>query len=138
MGKPKKAVVKIDVETGEVLAIYDSVGSASRASYVSETAIRNTLYRRTKNPLTYKWEFLEEYKKEHDISGIEVIKSHHKNEAIPVIYYDFAGNKLGEYSSMNEASRETGISIGKISLICRGKLKKDCYMWRYAEEEEQF
>ena len=51
----------------------------------------------------------------------------------PVIQLDLDGNVIREYPSANEVQRQTGYSIGNISLCCNG-LRKQAYnyKWRYA------
>ncbi|MBV4429077.1 NUMOD1 domain-containing DNA-binding protein [Clostridium tyrobutyricum] len=136
MGKPKKAVVKIDVKTDKVMAIYDSVGSASKASYVCENSIRDFLYGRTKNPSVYKWAFLEKYKKDYNVSDFEIIKSYNKNDAIPVIQYDLQGNFIAEYPSLNQACKASLYCSASILKCCKGESKSfGGFIWRYKNND---
>lgn len=53
---------------------------------------------------------------------------HHKMNSgcypeVPVYQLDLVGNIVGQFRSMSEASRQTGCSVSKISLVCSGKRK---------------
>lgn len=53
----------------------------------------------------------------------------------PVIQYDTQMNKINEYISIKEASRDTNISLSTIIDSCKGKIKNisRCkYIWRYS------
>lgn len=53
----------------------------------------------------------------------------------PVLQIDLETNQIvDEYSSTQEAARQTGFSQGNISNCCNGKLKTyKCFKWRYKE-----
>lgn len=49
-----------------------------------------------------------------------------------VVQYDLDGNKIGEYTSISEASRINDISIQMISYCCNGKCKTGKgFVWRF-------
>lgn len=54
----------------------------------------------------------------------------------PVLQYDLNGNFIKEYSSLNEASRQTGIGSSGICECCNHKRRKSFYgyVWKYKEE----
>lgn len=63
-GRPSKPVVKIELNSGKVLATYDSMGAAARdngKSYVS--SIKRCCENKTKSAYGFKWFYLEDYKK---------------------------------------------------------------------------
>lgn len=59
-GKPSKRVVQLDLETEEIIAIHDSIGSASRfvgAKYSSGISRCCNNHKRYKSAYGYKWKF---------------------------------------------------------------------------------
>lgn len=55
----------------------------------------------------------------------------------PIIHYDFAGNKIGEYISSGEASKATGINRGNIYQCCKHETEytqKGFFIYKYEEE----
>ena len=56
---------------------------------------------------------------------MEVIKTIQKPNAIkiPIIEVDTQGNQIGEWLSLMDCSRSTGIDNGNLSRVCNGKLK---------------
>lgn len=60
-----------------------------------------------------------------------------KNERVgkKVIQYDKKMNKIKEYKTISEASRETNIFNSSISAVCKGKRKTaGGYIWRFINE----
>lgn len=52
----------------------------------------------------------------------------------PVIMLDKNGIELKRFSSLGDATRETGFDISSIIRVCKGKQKTSMgYMWRYAK-----
>lgn len=50
--------------------------------------------------------------------------------------YDLSGNLINEYDTMTNASKATGVSVSKISAVCRGKRKTaGGYIWRFATDK---
>ena len=57
-----------------------------------------------------------------------------KDLSKPVLQFDKNKNLLNEYPSMNDAARNTGITVANISSVCKGKRKTaGGYVWRYKE-----
>lgn len=55
---------------------------------------------------------------------------------IPVNQYTKEGNFVAEYASAAEASRQTGVSLGEITAVCRGEWKtSNGYQWRWKGED---
>lgn len=56
------------------------------------------------------------------------------NQKIKIKQYDMDGNLLNEYSSLLEASKQTGVHISKISFCINGKYKyrnkNEKYIWK--------
>jgi len=63
------------------------------------------------------------FKKETDKSEIKKINNLNAKPK-KVIEFDLEGNKINEYKSIAEASRQTGIDNGNLSKMCNGKIKK--------------
>jgi len=52
--------------------------------------------------------------------------------SISVLQYDLEGNFIKEYYSINQAQRETGVSTGSISIMCRDRRNKTGkFIWKY-------
>ena len=53
----------------------------------------------------------------------------------PVINHDLNGNKINEFVSIIEASRQTGADISRICLCCNDKAKSSGgYIWKYKND----
>lgn len=61
------------------------------------------------------------------------------NGHTPIVQYDFEGNRINEFISINECSRITGIDHRGISDACR-KIRKTYkgYLWCYLQDESEF
>lgn len=58
------------------------------------------------------------------------------NGHVSIVQYDLNGNKVAEYISIAEASRNTGIDHRKISTVCKAKSGTyKNYFWAYLEDE---
>ena len=65
-------------------------------------------------------------KKRNDLALYNIeIKSH------PVFQYDFDGNFIKEWRSMNYASKSLNISMGTIKRCCNGSKTKGEFVWIY-------
>ena len=47
-----------------------------------------------------------------------------------IVQYDLNGNKIAEYNSINDASKQTGIKYGRIYGTIQGTIKKPDYIWK--------
>lgn len=63
------------------------------------------------------------FKKENDKENINSLKHINARPKI-VIEFDLNGNKINEYKSISEASKQTKIDSGNISKVCNNKLSK--------------
>jgi hypothetical protein len=60
------------------------------------------------------------------------------NNSRPVRLYNTKGLFLGQYSSIKEASEETGMNRGSISMCAQGKVSTVWgHFWRYADVKRQ-
>ena len=63
------------------------------------------------------------FKKETDKSEVEKLNNINAKPK-KVIEFDLQENKIKEYNSISEASKQTGIDSGNISKVCNGKINK--------------
>lgn len=114
MSKPKsREVYQYDLN-GIFINKYKSVREASRAldidhSYISRCC--NGVYKHTQG-FIFRYDEIIVSK----ISNPNAVKK-------SVIEVDKIGNKLGEWVSIMECSRDTGIDNGNLSKVCNGKIK---------------
>lgn len=55
-----------------------------------------------------------------------------RSKSKPVVQFDKLGNVVGQFSSMSEAERQTGISVDSICMVCRGRRKTaGGFVWKY-------
>lgn len=63
------------------------------------------------------------------------LKRRANTQSTPVLQYDKNGNLLNEYPSIIEGARKTGIYVGCICSVCRGKYKSaGGFIWKYKQK----
>ena len=66
----------------------------------------------------------------------EAMLGANNHNAQSVAQLDLDGNLLNEYKSLTEASKATGISVSKISAVCKGRRKTaGGYIWKYLNDK---
>ena len=123
--KVKRTPVNQYTLGGVFVARYKSISEAKEINgYRKENISLCCLHKRNQSN-----GFIWRYDGDHDVSYNIRTKSK------PVVQYNMNGDKLNEYSSLEEATKTTGIHKGDICNCCRGKLKHARkYIWRYKDE----
>ena len=122
--KTRKEVEKIDIETGEVVAIFPSQSSAARSIGASTTAIGYACKGIVNSVGGFKWQYVNE---PHEFVS--------KNTKI-VQQIDIDTNEvLMEYTNANIAAKSVGGNKSNITKVCLGKKKTAYgYGWRYKDD----
>ena len=121
-GGIKKNVYQYNIEDGLLIEEYDSLESAANAINVGKTAISNTCLGHNRTCKGFYWSYI--------LTEPFVIETDLRKKK--VIQFDLEGNKLAIFSSVAEASRQTGVSKTCISRVCRGE--RNCaggFRWSY-------
>lgn len=127
-----KKVHQIDKDTKKILATYDSMVDAERATGIKFKQIWKVCNGQTKTASGYIWRY------EGDINNLEI----NIVKGVPKKVYKIDRDTkeiICEYDSMTIAAKENNIkSMSKISDVCKGKAKTaGGYIWRYADEDDK-
>ena len=77
--------------------------------------------------------FGKHFTEEHKNKLSEAMTGKHNRPKKPILQFSKDGEFIAEYSSIIEASRQTGCNSGNICSCCMGKYKSaGGYLWRYA------
>jgi len=128
LNRKKRRVVKQYSLKGKLLNSFPSITVASRKTGVSISCISACANKALFQTKGFVWRFNED-----DYDGALQFREPVEK---PVTQYDIKGKKLAIFPSMNEASRQTGISVQAI--VDSAKKKRyhaSGYVWRYAEEQ---
>ncbi len=127
----EKPVIQYDLDRNK-LREYGSITEASKDNNIDSSGISKCCYKKLNHMGKYQWRF----KKDNidKVKSIYEVQSKSINIGKPVIQYDLDGNKLREYKSAAEASRDTKILLTNISKCYRG-LRKSAggYKWKLKE-----
>ena len=125
-----KAVVQLDLH-GEYITQYDSARGAGLVTGIDESSIRKCCKGELKNAGGFLWADLSKWCNDPEyISAIKV-----KQNGRPVVQLDLKGNLIKQYISAKEASKETGVLTGKITICCNHQRKSvNGYMWVFLDE----
>ena len=113
--KSKTKVSQYDKE-GNLIAVFDSIKEASAKTGVISSGISNCILGLSLSSGGYVW-------KQNNGEACGKINKYIKPTHKPVVCYDKHKNKIKEYNSIVDASKELGLAAGSISSCCRGKLK---------------
>lgn len=77
-------------------------------------------------------------KSDNRLENLELVErcEHRKRHQRCVLQYTIDGQLLHEYQSITEASKNTGVKIGNITLCCQGNVNHKTaggYVWKYKE-----
>lgn len=124
----KKTIRKYSKD-GMFLEEYNNISDASNLTGISCTSIRRMLNGKNKTAGGYIWS--EDYS-DSEIKSIEIkIENINNNKPVKVMQVDAeTGEIVGEYDSMKQAERITGINQKSISDVLRGKQNRaGGYLW---------
>lgn len=124
----KTAILQYSLD-GKFIKEYESISAASR-----QLGRRINPFLPNGKSGGYRWKIKGKDEMYEDLDSIVVSKSGRKpydSKYCGVIaQYDLDGNKIAEYSSINDASRQTGIKYGRIYGTIQGTIKKPDYIWK--------
>lgn len=100
--------------SGRLLNQYDSALEASRESGVNRSSISKCVIGIQKSAGGYYWSY-------RNIIQHPVLKKHSDGFSVPVCQYNKFGVLVGEFCSLSEASRVTGINVANIHKCASGK-----------------
>lgn len=116
-------------ETGQLLAEYDSIRAAAKATDVPAQNISSVSLGRRGTAGGFIW------KRTNHEENVQQYKTNRK----AVEQYNLEGQLLATYPSIAEASRKTDILDTGISAVCSGKRSTSGgYKWKYVEEMQAF
>ncbi|HWK05690.1 MAG TPA: NUMOD1 domain-containing DNA-binding protein [Puia sp.] len=128
LNRKKRRVVKQYSLKGKLLNSFPSITVASRKTGVSISCISACANKNLFQTKGFVWRFNED-----DYDGALQFREPVEK---PVTQYDIKGKKIAVFPSMNEASRQTGISVQAIVGCAKKKyFHASGYVWRYAEEQ---
>lgn len=116
---------------GDFIKVWDSIGEISKETGLSVGNISSVCSRKRCTTGGYVFMYYREY---YDDGFMP--KFNNQDRSKRVLQFSEEGEFLREFSSLKEASEETGSCMSSISNICNGK-RKLCngYVWRFAEDE---
>lgn len=118
-----KKVYQYDLQ-GNFIQEFDSLHKAFQSSGVQIYSINKCCNKEYKNAGNFIWRF---YKKN---------KLNLEEELAKIKCYNLKGEFLKYYSSITEASEDTGVSNGSISAACRKETNRGGkFQWRYIQDE---
>ena len=121
----KLSVQMIDAKTGQVIETYNSVREAAEITKITPSNISMVCTGQRKTAGGYKWQYVK--------NG-----SIHRNKKTKAVYMISASTHkiLKKFTSVREASLQTGFYEGSIRKVCVGNRKSaHGYIWRYEGEE---
>ena len=116
---------------GDFIKVWDSIGEISKETGLSVGNISSVCSRKRCTTGGYVFMYYREY---YDDGFMH--KFNNQDRSKRVLQFSEEGEFLREFSSLNEASEETGSWMSSISNVGNGKRKVcNCYVWRFAEDE---
>lgn len=120
-GGIKKTVYQYKIEDGSLVNTYDCLEHAANSVDASKTCVGNASIGQNKTCKGYFWSYSSTFP-----IGLE------DGRKKLVVQLDLEDNFVAEYSSVAEASRNTGVSKTCISRCCRGERKHSGgFLWKY-------
>ena len=123
------SVSQYNAKTGELIATYPSLTEAGLQTGAKPCNISLACKGTIKLCVGCIWKY------EDDLTPIDVNSHAHKYKAVLVEQYEKSGEFIASYSSLKEASLQTGADQSAITKVCKGKLKSaGGFVWKYAEK----
>lgn len=116
--------------------LFDSTNEGYNISTYDRNSYKRTDETRRKNSESMTGEKNPMYGKHHSEDTKRKMSEAHKEKIYantkPILQFSKNGELIAEYSSLTEASRQTGCSASHICTCCKGK-RKSCggYIWKY-------
>ena len=125
--KPKineRQVCQIDINTGEVIKIWDNMRQAGLELNICSSSINSCITGKYKSAGGFQW---------CDVNNLSNIKSYHRDKV--VCQYDKNNNLIKKWNSAKEAAEVLGKEASTIRSAARGSRKTAYgYKWKYEEE----
>lgn len=121
-GSLKKTVYQYNIEDGTLNNTFESLDCAANAVNADKKSISRACLNVNNRYRGFYWSY--------DLSVPFIAKRDKRQKN--VIQLDGKGNVLAKYTSVAEASRQTGINKSSIAKVCRGELKITAgFGWKY-------
>ncbi|MCC8361011.1 NUMOD1 domain-containing DNA-binding protein [Salinimicrobium sediminilitoris] len=121
-GGIKKKIYQYDLQTGELLKVYENLAEAGNAAGVDRKTISKACLGEIKSCAGYNWS----YRLYVNYTSLE------DNRKKSVYQFSKEGKYLKSYKSVAEASRLTGINKSSIAKCCRGEFSvAGNFRWEY-------
>lgn len=125
-----KAVNQYDLK-GNFIATYNSAKIASEITKLDYTGIVTCCRHERNVSGNYQWRYITDTNLQLLTNDKNVIKT-----KVGIIQYDLNGNKIKEFSSLKEASEQTGITHSSICSVCKeNAYTAGGFRWSYADKE---
>ena len=120
------------------IQLFDSTNEGYNISTYDRNSYKRTDETRRKNSEAHTGEKNPMYGKHHSEDTKRKMSEAHKGKIYantkPILQFSKSGELIAEYSSLTEASRQTGCSAPNICDCCKGKLKSSSgFIWKYKE-----
>ena len=126
-------ILQIDITTGSIIHEYDCLSEIDKIDGFSGSNISSCCRGKCNIAHGFIWVYKKEYDKEDIQNRIKILRRNKYKYRVKQFNVD--GKLIKEYSSIMEASRETGIENTSIGRCCKEKQKTaGGYIWRYADE----
>ena len=125
ISKVSRAVTQYNSK-GKRMAVFKSIGEASRQTAISKALIKSCLHGRLYTAKSFIW------KPGHGRSKIAIrfISNFVGLQPISVVQYTLKGKKIAQYESISDAIKQTGLSSYKIKQAVSGEGKKSGFIWK--------
>ena len=125
-GHPPSIAVKQYDLNGNFIKEYVSIKQASRELGISDSSIIDVCKGKSHTAGNYIWRYTTD-----DTPVMPQRRFRNK-----VLQYDMNGNFINEFSSLTEASKQTGVYRSTIGLVCNNKAKTaGGFIWRFANNK---
>lgn len=132
-------VLKVDRETGEILAVYGSKAEASKDTGVSESMLSRVCMGKNTNSGGFIWVEDTEEGRASIPDRVRMVEQARARRGGPrPVRYIGPDGTVREFASVMEASRVTGTSHSAISHTCNGVIKhrRNGERWEFVEADE--
>jgi hypothetical protein len=129
----RKPVLQFNLK-GKFIRQFSTIVEAAHILNIPAKNIGRCVNGKSRLAYGYQWRSANDPIFENGIIDIGPVKSQVYPTSIPVLQYDFEGNLIREYKSINEAWEKTGITRSHIANCVRGRYKTNRasgYIWKF-------
>lgn len=143
--KMQKPIRQLDMD-GNVIATYEGISAASRITGINHANIASCCLGNRDKAHGFRWEYLDEEsrakaearRKERKLRKKERTRTGDLTGPTAVIQFDMSENEVGQYASLSEAERKTGLHRDRIGDCCHGGMESyGGYVWKFKNEGQQ-